>query len=88
MSYDITLLKQRHKLALSSLRERGFSPCKTCSKKQRTPFGVLLMFGARHIMPSLDGIIANFLNGFRRYLVNEDGKFARYSLRECGFTPI
>ena len=31
-------------------------------------------------MPSVDGIIADFLNVLRRYLVNEDGKFARYSL--------
>ena len=31
---------------------------------------------ARHILPSIDGKIASFLNGLRRYLTSEDGKLA------------
>ena len=45
----------------------------------------LVDYGMLDIFCHFGGKIANFLNGSRRYLAREDGKFARYLLREHGF---
>ena len=79
------LVHEDGKFALSSLRERGFlAPCSRCDKKDRHRLGVK-NHGWLDTLCHLRGIIANFLNGSRRCLVDEDGKFALSSLRERGF---
>ena len=75
------LVHEDGKFALSSLRERGFlAPCSRCDKKDRHRLGVK-NHGWLDTLCHLRGIIANFLNGSHRCLVDEDGKFALNSLR-------
>ena len=64
-------------LTLSPLCERGFRASVRRAVKNKSPLlWCVRLRLARHILPSIDGKIASFLNGLRRYLTSEDGKLA------------